>query len=209
MELLIILAIYLIAFFVGLRWFFRIVRMFRKGETRKGSFHGTALLFIIFGFLWISEIFPLSKNVRIRREIENLTGKSFWPSNEFTSSRNWGIGGGGYSIDIYSFSAAVAEYFHSPDSSFFQRRTDQYGAHSMSFSGWQLTPVESTDAVYLEAATSELMGDSEKTLHHKKLIRQWAMAPGSLYANTGDPYSGHFFLINPEQRMFVLIYHNR
>jgi hypothetical protein len=151
---------------------------------------------------WKLQVFPLSKNLYIKKQCAVLTGKTFWSWKEFAYDE-WGVRGEGYTLDIYKFNDEVAQYFKNPDSTFFKT----YPPKEYSSIRWTPTPVKSKDIDVLEFVTPIYLGWDGEIVNRQKFIKDIATAPGSFYSFK-DGHGSDFYLISPKDKLIILINHN-
>lgn len=191
----------------GVWWLVRILKAYRKGRKKPALLQFSVMVVFAGTMLWKLELFPLSKNLRIKEQTESLTGRSFWPWKKY-AYEDWGFRGEGYELDMYSFDEETAAYFKSPDSAFYARDLNGAEWYKQSSSGWRHTPVDSSGLRFLEIATPDYSEWEGEILDHLDEVRRWGRTSGSLYAYRGNPGNIDFFLINPAERVIVMITHN-
>ena len=99
-------------------WIVKIIKLFRKGQTRRATIHAIVLLFLALFVCWEFRILPLSAEFKFKKQTEALTGKEFWCWNEFLYEE-WGMRGEGFTFEIYRFNKEMANYFYAPPPAFF------------------------------------------------------------------------------------------
>lgn len=203
MEIYLILLLIILGLIVGLIfWIYRLFRLYKKGHKRSFAIQLIILVVLTSYITWELQIFPLSKNVYIKKQCTVLTGKSFWSWKEFAYDE-WGVRGEGYTLDIYKLNDEMTQYFKTPDKTFFTT----YPPTSYSSIRWTPTPVKSEDMDVLEFVTPIYGGWDGEIVSRQKFIKDIANAPGSYYSFK-EGGSSDFYLISPTDRLIILINHN-
>lgn len=204
---LIVFGAVLLFFGLALWWAVRVVKAFRSGRKRAAWVQlaiGTA---IVLPMLWVTEVLPLSRNVRFMDQAENLTGRSFWGWRD-DSIDEASVRGEGYWLEVFTYGDEVAAYFENNETSLLAHIPSFEDSKGRPWSGWKRTPIEMADSSVFESATPIFVGwtdDKEQSVHR---MRRWGQAPGSYYAFRGDAGALHFYLINPADRAMAIIYSN-
>lgn len=205
---------YLIVFGVVLLFFglalwsaLRIVKAFRSGRRRAAWIQLTIWAAVVLPILWITEVLPLSRNVRFMDEAENLTGRSFWGWMD-DSIDEASVRGEGYWLEVFTFDDEVAKYFESNESSLLTHTPTFKDNSRRPWSGWKRTPIEMADSSVFESATPIFAGWTSAKEQSVERMKRWGRTPGNYYAYNGDAGALNFYLISPAERAMAIIYSN-
>ncbi|MBX2980550.1 MAG: hypothetical protein KF905_14780 [Flavobacteriales bacterium] len=185
----------------------RIIRAFRSGRRRAAWIKLVIWAAVVLPILWITEVLPLSRNVRFMDQAENLSGRRFWGWKE-DSIDEASVRGEGYWLEVFTFDEEVAEYFKNNEPSLFAHTPTFEDNRGRPWSGWKRTPIEMADSSVFKTATPIFVGwtdDKEQSVHR---MRRWGRTSGSYYAYYGDAGALNFYLINPADRAMAIIYSN-
>lgn len=191
-------------------WTVRLVKLYRRGKSKRTLFVIEGLVFstIIGVALWNLGVFPMSKQLYIKKVSEEITGNSFWSSKEF-SFDEISIRGEGYSIDVYKFNDEVADYFKSPDQDFFESYPQELKyRNTWKREKWKRTPVTEIDQVHLTTATPTYANWNQNKMERMNSVRNLANNSGGFYAFNTKNGDVDFFIIAPKEKLFVMINHN-
>ena len=208
-EILIIL-IFVVLPIIFIVWFIRIIKLYKKGKSKRKSFYlqlGIFSIILIF-ITWDLRIFPLSKNIYIKDQTEKLTGKSFWSWKEF-SFEEISVRGEGYTIDVFKFNDEIAEYFKNPDKEFFETFPIELEYRKKwKREKWKKTPVLKSEIEFLETATPNYGGWSQYRKDKMDFVKELANQKGNFYAYNTKLGDVDFFIISPTEKLIVMINHN-
>lgn len=196
-----IILLILIGLLAGLIvWINHIFRLFQKGNIKSFVIQGSILTILVIFVTWELQIFPLSKNFYIKKRAAELTGKSFWSWKEY-DYEDFSVRGEGYNLDIYQFDEEIADYFKDPDSTFF----NHFPPDDLADIKWIKTPVKEQEI--LEFVTPIYGGWSGEIVDRQEFIKKIANNPGAYYSYRNGG-STDFYLISPDKRLVIMIYHN-
>jgi len=185
-------------------WIVKIIKLFRKGQTRRATIHTIVLLFLTLFVCWEFRILPLSAEFKFKKQTEALTGKEFWCWNEYLYEE-WGMRGEGFTFEIYRFNKEMANYFYAPPPAFFNDfpRAD-FGA-----SRWKKTPLP--DSAFLSSMMPVYGNWSDRRqkrmVSRYKIVRQIAESQNSYYA-IREGSGNDLYLLSPEMGLIIWINYN-
>lgn len=185
-------------------WIVKIIRLFRKGRTRRAVIHAIVLLLLVLFVCWEFRLLPLSAEFKFRKQTEALTGKEFWCWNEYLYEE-WGMRGEGFTFEIYSFDKEIANYYYAPPPAFF----NDFPRADVGVSRWKKTPLP--DSAFLSSMMpvyGNWSGRRQKMMESRyKIVRQIAESKGYYYALRRK--SGNdLYLLSPEMRLIIWINYN-
>jgi len=192
-------------------WGVRIIRSFINKQDKSKTRFIEAIVYAILvsSITWNIGIFPISKNFYVKQQAEQITGKTFWSWKEF-AFEEVSVRGEGYSIYAYKYGKEIAQYFLNPDKSFFNNYPVKPD-HRKNWESikWKSTPVQMDEKNILKIATPSYAGWNQSKLDKMKFIENLANQTGNYYAYNSNGSDVDFYIINPENRLFVMINHNQ
>ena len=192
-------------------WGVRIVKSFRRKNQKSKTRYVELVIFsaLIIFVTWDLKIFPFSKNFYVKQLSEQITGKQFWSWKEF-EFEEISVRGEGYSVFAYKFNKEMANYFLDPDDDFFEKypQKPEYRKNWESIK-WEKTPIRKDEVELLDIATPTYYGWSQSKLDKMDLVEEMAKQNGNYYAYNTNGSDIDFYMINPENRLIIMINHNQ
>lgn len=158
----------------------------------------------LISFLWVIELFPLSKEVNFYNSTYRLTGKTFWAWNTYTFEE-WGVRNEGFTMRVFKFNSGTADYFSNPDSTFFRNYPRSAEGDKTIENSWTPTPVDSSDHRFIDQGFATYTNWDEDLINRQLKFKKLAEKEGSYYAYIRND----FYFLCPEKRLIVWINHNR